>query len=187
MALHPDAIRTPGGLKHRREIESMLDSQTHVDVLLTHMPLYRYNDLHCGKERALDATNGGVTYYPTNKKLIPDDDVVNEQFTKRILKQWTPTNVLSGHLHSVCRYDHESGTQELTIPTFSWRMRPDPKYFLISFETNGRMKATECPLPNEHWFMASIVIWVVFLLVLTLLECCHHWQGKSQVLASKRV
>jgi hypothetical protein len=185
MALHPDAIRTPGGLKHRREIESMLYSRTHVDVLLTHMPLYRPNDLRCGKERALDAINGGVTYYPSNKMLVPDDDVVNEPFTKQILEQWTPTNVLSGHLHSVCRFDHESGTRELTIPTFSWRMRPDPKYFLISFETNGRMQATECPLPNEHWFMASIGVWIVFILVLTLLECRHRWPGTSQVALRK--
>lgn len=181
MALHPDAIQTPGGKKHREAIEQMLGTNRHVDVLLTHQPLYRRNDLNCGSERKEDFKNGGVTYWPASKTLIADDDVINEEYTRRILQQWTPTTVLSGHLHSVCRVQHTTSSQELTIPTFSWRMRPDPKYFLISFEKSGAMHATQCNLPHEHVFMVGAVLGVCVVVVVVCIEVCKKKNTKGVV------
>ena len=175
MALHPDAIKTPGGRNQRDEIDAMLATGKHVDVLMTHQPLYRKNDLHCGIERMQDPKKGGVTFYSRQQQLIVDDDVVNQAYTQRILDQWTPTNILSGHLHSVCRFKHNSKSNELTIPTFSWRMRPDPKYFLVTFQTDGNMQAKQCSLPHEHYFMALIAIWIVVIVLLVVkMVCCAN-------------
>ena len=166
MALHPDADYMGQGQRHRREIDAMLANRTHVDVLLTHQPLYRSNDVQCGAERQQDSQQGGTTYYPASQTLREDDDVVNQDYTQRILEQWTPTTVLSGHLHSACRFTHPGGFKELTIPTFSWRMRPDPKYFLIAFQSNGEMAATQCDLPHEHMVFVVGALWLVVCAVL---------------------
>ena len=181
MALHPDAIKTSGGKKHGLEIENMLKSNRHVDVLLTHMPLYRHNDLQCGQERKRDPEDGGVTFYPASKTLIPNDDVVDEKFTSRILTKWTPTTILSGHLHSVCRFKHLSGSQELTIPTFSWRMRPDPKYFLISFDKIGNIHAKQCNLPHEHVYMFVVTFGIGLVVVLTGWEVYTRMKRRSRL------
>jgi len=181
MALHPDAVKTPGGRQQRDEIDAMLATGQHVDVVLTHQPLYRMDDLHCGVERQQDPIGGGVTFFPSKQKLLPDDDVVNQAYTNKILKQWTPRTVLSGHLHSVCRYQHTTEVQELTVPTFSWRMRPDAKYFLISFEEDGTMKARQCSLPNEHYFMVLTTVWIIAIILVGAKLAC--FRNSNEVVA----
>ena len=56
---------------------------------------------------------------------------------------------------------------EYTIPTFSWRMRPDPGFGVATWGASnspaGLLPAvTTCKLPNEHTVFGVYIIYGVF-------------------------
>jgi len=72
---------------------------------------------------------------------------------KCFTRQNQPRIVLSGHSHAECITRVKgSNTLEMTVPAFSWRMRPDPGFgvVLLPGQKNGNLRARICHLPNEH-------------------------------------
>ena len=59
-----------------------------------------------------------------------------------------------------------SGVTELTLPTFSWRMRPDPGFGVLQI-SNQEIRAKICKLPNEY-----LVFCLYLLLIPASLMCC---------------
>lgn len=168
MALHPrvtskqsqQRLRIETFLKKMQQLqnESSSDSWGGIDVLLTHMPLYRKDDMRCGKERDKDPPGGGVTYYPKSKQLIEHEDCIGEEESKMIVASILPRNVLSGHTHIACRMEHSSSLFEVQVPSFGWRMRPDAGYVLMVIQPGGKMDVEFCALPNEHTLIAVLVL-----------------------------
>ena len=100
-----------------------------------------------------------------------------------------PDYVLSGHTHARCtslrkrnlRLQNDASTRplneakgsedatgviELTLPTFSWRMRPDPGFAILRISDNS-LSAKICKLPNEYF------VFFLYLLLLPIsLTCC---------------
>jgi hypothetical protein len=127
---------------------------------------------------------------PTNQ---PQNlDVLPAVRSRQLLERLQPRAVFSGHTHSMCRYLHRSSdgnrvTPEFTVPTFSWRMRPDPYYALATIpilsssedaaatitgadaEPDSAILLSLCPLPNEHVALALYVLSVALLALATCL------------------
>lgn len=174
MALHPSAhANQQSQLK-----EFLSKSNRQIDVLLTHMPLYRKDDLKCGHERDLDPPNGGVTYYSREQTLKEYSDVLSQSDSKKILASLQPHNILSGHLHSACRFVHENKYLEVGVPSFSWRMRPDAGYALAIVSPGSRMRVQYCSLPNEHILLAVLVASAVVASICAIDICLRTFCGK---------
>ncbi len=170
MALHPSANSKQS--RQRRQVEDLFRQEQHrrarrnvtlsgepigIDVLLTHMPLYRKDDLHCGEERNRDPPAGGVTFYPRSQQLVEHDDCMGQDESRRVLAALLPRNVLSGHLHVACRLEHPGSVFEVQVPSFGWRMRPDAGYALVKVRPGERMHVEFCALPNEHTLIAVMM------------------------------
>lgn len=172
-------------------------------VLLTHMPLYRANDLDCGPDRL--AEKGHVTYEAPQHALKPHKEVLSRDASLSLLKAVRPTVVISGHLHARCQTTHrvrltprdapadaEPTTvvvPEVTVPTLSWRMRPDPSFALLTIPRRVMADASGsppvmpgvavCTLPHEQRIftvykglgVAEATLWL--------------WFAAAQVLASR--
>jgi hypothetical protein len=208
MKLSPTQVQQDGSSNHNP------NNQNYFRVLLTHIPLFRVNDLSCGETRLRET--GHITYVAPNIELIPNVDVLKKQTSDMLLMELTPDLILSGHLHAECirQYNslvmNESSTTisnsywELTVPTFSYRMRPDPGYGLVTIPlsppatgkiennnvgNNNNNNIHVCYLPNEMYLflivasggmcIGIVLIWSCIIYVL-----CPN--GKSRNFVIKR-
>ncbi|CAH0487177.1 unnamed protein product [Peronospora farinosa] len=128
-------------------------------ILLTHLPLFRTDDLKCGQERLSESAH--VTYEHPGFKYDTHHHVLSRELSAELLGKIQPSLVLSGHTHAWCAYQHfGTSTMEYTTPAFSWGQRPDPSYALIRLSRNGDGKAgepevTACHLPQEPFIFAT--------------------------------
>ncbi|KAG7389302.1 Metallophosphoesterase 1 [Phytophthora pseudosyringae] len=128
-------------------------------VLLSHLPLFRVDDLQCGEERLREA--GHVTYEAPAFKYETHHHVLSRELTTELLDKVQPDLVLSGHTHAWCAYQHpNAAAKEFTIPAFSWGQRPDPSYALLRLPRTGHVDAgrpqvTACHLPREPFIFAT--------------------------------
>ncbi|TMW63584.1 hypothetical protein Poli38472_002525 [Pythium oligandrum] len=135
-------------------------------VLLTHLPLFRNDDLLCGPVRSQEG--GHITYEHPSFRYSPFHHVLSRQLSSQLLTTIRPSVVLSGHTHAWCEYDHtEVNAKEFTIPAFSWGQRPDPSYGVLHL--SGRhATVTTCSLPTETHLFAlygiSILLFVAKLI-----------------------
>ncbi|ETV88391.1 hypothetical protein H257_00021 [Aphanomyces astaci] len=141
-------------------------------VLLTHLPLYRPDDLACGAQRA--AESGHITYEAPSFKYTERHHVLSKALSERLLATIRPVLVLSGHSHATCAHAHRvhyqpHPVQEYTIPTFSWGMRPDPSFAILTVldtlptaskddPSSVGLHLATCSLPRESHFVAVLVL-----------------------------
>jgi hypothetical protein len=83
------------------------------------------------------------TQLPSTKKRshFEETSTVSEESTKMLLSRIQPRLivVMSGHTHHYCLRLHSGGPTnipipEYSVPSFSWRNREDPSFFLVSFQ-----------------------------------------------------
>ncbi|GLD97573.1 hypothetical protein PINS_up006263 [Pythium insidiosum] len=117
-----------------------------VTVLMTHLPLFRSDDTSCG---SLREPWGHVTYEHPSYRYASHVDVLSKELSERLLTTLKPSVVLSGHTHAWCNFTHSAGTQEYTIPAFTWGQRPDPSYGVLDLEGGDAPTMTLCRLPFE--------------------------------------
>ncbi|KAL4176127.1 hypothetical protein KRP22_001081 [Phytophthora ramorum] len=131
-------------------------------VLLTHLPLFRVDDLQCGDERLQEA--GHVTYEAPGFKYEEHHHVLSRELSVELLEKVQPGLVLSGHTHAWCAYQHPGvEAMEYTVPAFSWGQRPDPSYALLRLPRAGSAEAerptvTSCRLPRESLIFATYAV-----------------------------
>ena len=140
-------------------------------ILLTHYPLFRVNDAECGVERLRET--GHVTYVHPNKKLKEKSDVLSKSTSNMLLNRFKPSLVLSAHTHALCRHRRKGGDGilELTTSAFGWRMRPDPGYLYVTFDSDPSIPDTAlyCKLPHERVSqVVSITLCVISILLAVL-------------------
>ena len=159
-------------------------------VLLTHIPLYRENDMDCAAPRPRE--RGHVTYVGANVALVPNVDVLSQSVSDFIVERVRPDVALAGHLHSQCVRERglsvdrtseqlQSATPprpllEVTVPAASHRMRPDPGFVLLSLQPPQPPLVSVCHLPDEHRIFASLV-GALFVAVAALLAVCARRFG----------
>ncbi|KAE9048290.1 hypothetical protein PR001_g509 [Phytophthora rubi] len=165
MALDSDVAS--GAVK--TEARSFLESVNFADlrgrtsgsvILLTHLPLFRVDDLQCGEERLRES--GHVTYEHPGFKYEIHHHVLSRALSEELLGKVQPNLVLSGHTHAWCAYQHpDAAAMEYTIPAFSWGQRPDPSYAVLRLPRAGRAEMkrppelTACHLPSEPLIFAT--------------------------------
>ncbi|KAG7398760.1 Metallophosphoesterase 1 [Phytophthora boehmeriae] len=139
-------------------------------ILLTHLPLFRADDLQCGEERLRE--NGHVTYEHPGFKYESHHHVLSQKLSGELLDTIRPDLVLSGHTHAWCAYQHaDAPAKEYTIPAFSWGQRPDPSYALFHLQRSVDLVAAEtpimtaCHLPREPLIFATYAVTVAILVL----------------------
>jgi hypothetical protein len=86
----------------------------------------------------------------------------------------------------LCFFTLESKVPEVTVPTFSWRMRPDPWFAVASIPTQSDAEISFdnilfCPLPNELFMFlvfACAGVMSGLVAVVTLWQRCR--QGRKE-------
>ncbi|XP_026731357.1 metallophosphoesterase 1-like isoform X2 [Trichoplusia ni] len=102
-------------------------------ILMQHFPLYRKSDETCTEP---DAPPLSIRNKPFRLKI----DALSKEATDYLVSRLKPRVVFGGHTHHGCLQHHEYRTSEssslplnfyeYSVPSFSWRNRPDPKYML---------------------------------------------------------
>ncbi|DBA01182.1 TPA: hypothetical protein N0F65_002317 [Lagenidium giganteum] len=149
-------------------------------VLMTHLPLYRADDMQCGDKRRNEG--GHITYEHPSFPYEIHHHVLSPELTQELLTKLRPSIILSGHTHAWCEYQPsgEVNAKEFTIPTFSWGQRPDPSYALLTLSGTASAVAL-CHLPHEHHvfaFYAIIGVMLLTLLVTNMWKQRHRWSRK---------
>uniref|UniRef100_K3WEE3 Calcineurin-like phosphoesterase domain-containing protein n=1 Tax=Globisporangium ultimum (strain ATCC 200006 / CBS 805.95 / DAOM BR144) TaxID=431595 RepID=K3WEE3_GLOUD len=179
MALDSDAMSEDVKAQAVNFLDSIDHEQLHARtangsiVLLTHLPLYRVDDLRCGDARVRES--GHVTYEHPAFKYAAHHHVLSQELSSKLLLQIQPSVVLSGHTHAWCAYDgHWTGAKEFTVPAFSWGQRPDPSYALLRLRSHQRVAQTgelepieaevtvvRCDVPREGAIFALYILTAV--------------------------
>ncbi|XP_038208453.1 metallophosphoesterase 1-like [Zerene cesonia] len=129
-------------------------------ILMQHFPLYRISDSVC--------TESDAPPLPERNKLFRlKIDALSKEGTDFVIKNLKPRVVFGGHTHHGCLLKHNYGKidfLEYSVPSFSWRNRPDPKYMLVSISPD-EYAVNKCGLPMEVTMIATAVIMLFCLVV----------------------
>lgn len=134
-------------------------------IIMQHFPLYRESDSIC--------TDPDAAPLPERNNLFDERwDCLSRESTEYLVERLRPRAAFGGHTHHSCVVRHSFGPSlthgiefiEYTVPSFSWRNRLDPKYYLLTI-TPEEVKVSKCDLPRESTMQCSCVI-LLLLLVL---------------------
>ena len=116
-----DNYRNLGG---KSDTNCELPHDAPAPILIQHFPLYRPTESVC---TGVDAPPSADRDSPNREKW----EVVSKDMSHQLLSLLKPRLVFSGHTHHGCYVEHDNGTPELTIPSFSWRNRNNPSFILV--------------------------------------------------------
>ncbi|KAF9421533.1 hypothetical protein HW555_002466 [Spodoptera exigua] len=133
-------------------------------ILMQHFPLYRKSDAVC--------TDPDAPPLPErNYEFIPRYHSLSKEGTDFLVTRVKPKVVFGGHTHHGCLQHHvyekpeHFEFEEYSVPSFSWRNRPNPKFMLVSITPND-YAVHKCELPKETTIvitgiiMLFVVIWL---------------------------
>ncbi|XP_045511762.1 metallophosphoesterase 1-like isoform X1 [Colias croceus] len=144
-------------------------------ILMQHYPLYRESDSIC--------TEPDAAPLPLRNNLFEERwDCLSKESTEYLIESLLPRVVFGAHTHHSClvrhsfvpRPDHKIEFIEYTVPSFSWRNRLDPKYYLLTV-TPGEVRVAKCELPQESTIQVTAVI--LLLILAAYVRWC--WRRKS--------
>ncbi|XP_022118860.2 metallophosphoesterase 1 [Pieris rapae] len=122
-------------------------------ILMQHFPLYRKSDAIC--------TEPDAPPLPERNKLFRlKIDALSKEATEYLISKIQPRAVFGGHTHHGCLVKHsykDNEFLEYSVPSFSWRNRPDPKFMLVSI-SHDEYSVNKCGLPKEATMIGSAVI-----------------------------
>lgn len=107
--------------------------KTGLKIVFQHYPLYRESDNVC--------TEPDAAPLPERNSLFEERwDCLSKESTEYLVESLHPRAAFGAHTHHSCvvRHsfvptpDHKIEFIEYTVPSFSWRNRLDPKYYLVS-------------------------------------------------------
>ncbi|XP_059051154.1 metallophosphoesterase 1 homolog isoform X2 [Achroia grisella] len=139
-------------------------------ILLQHFPLFRLSDAICTEP---DAPPISDKYTPFRLKI----DALSKEATQDLVFKLKPRVAFDGHTHYGCLQHHSYNVNndnidffEYTVPSFSWRNIPEPKYMLVTITPNT-YAVNKCSLPRE----TTIIITAIILFTLTFL-CAYRYK-----------
>ncbi|KAI8438569.1 hypothetical protein MSG28_011026 [Choristoneura fumiferana] len=134
-----------------------LDNCMTMQIRLAHFPLYRMSDALC--------TEPDAPPLPLrNKRFRNKIDSLSREATTYLTSKIKPRAVFGGHTHHGCLVHHKDDKEniefyEYSVPSFSWRNRPDPKYMLVTIRPESYV-VNKCGLPKETTIAITAVILV---------------------------
>ncbi|KAI9997916.1 hypothetical protein PInf_002173 [Phytophthora infestans] len=130
MALDSD-VASHDELPGKRHFDDLRARTRGSVILLTHLPLFRVDDLQCGEERLREA--GHVTYEAPGFKYETHHHVLSRELSAKLLDKIQPDLVLSGHTTRASR----------------------PSYAVLGLSRANRPEVTACYLPQEPFIFAT--------------------------------
>ncbi|XP_013201242.2 metallophosphoesterase 1 [Amyelois transitella] len=134
-------------------------------IIMQHYPLYRESDSIC--------TEPDAAPLPDRNSLFEERwDCLSRESTEYLVERLRPRSAFGGHTHHSCvvrhsfvpTADHKIEFTEYTVPSFSWRNRLDPKYYLLTI-TPEEVRVSKCGLPRECTLQATAVVMLLALLI----------------------
>ncbi|KZS21114.1 metallophosphoesterase 1 isoform X1 [Daphnia magna] len=136
-------------------------------ILLQHFPLFRKSDAVCEGEDSMPDEEKHTEFRP---KL----DCLSRTSSIWLLKSLKPRVVFSGHTHHSCVYNH-SGVTEFSVPSFSWRNRNNPSYFLVTISPDEHA-VFKCFMPQESTVIRVYTISLLVFILTSLLLCYRRYR-----------
>lgn len=134
-------------------------------ILMQHYPLYRESDSIC--------TEPDAAPFPQRNDLFEERwDCLSKESTDYLVESLHPRMAFGGHTHHSCvvRHsfvptpDHKIEFIEYTVPSFSWRNRLEPKYYLMTI-TPEEVKVSKCGMPREWTIHTTAIALLLALLI----------------------
>ncbi|XP_047515089.1 metallophosphoesterase 1 homolog isoform X3 [Pieris napi] len=132
-------------------------------ILMQHYPLYRESDSVCTESDA-----------PLSRRNLFEErwDCLSKESTEYLIESLLPRAAFGAHTHNSClirhslvpRPEHKIEFVEYTVPSFSWRNRLDPKYYLLTV-TPYEVKVAKCELTREVTIQVTAVLLILALVV----------------------
>lgn len=121
-------VRVPLDLNFRVALSLLLLQKLQNIFCFQHFPLFRESDASCTEPDAPPLPERNIRF---RIKI----DALAKNATDYLATKIKPRAVFGGHTHHGCLLQHSYGDiqfEEHSVPSFSWRNRPDPKYMLVS-------------------------------------------------------
>ncbi|XP_068626670.1 metallophosphoesterase 1-like [Battus philenor] len=137
-------------------------------IIMQHFPMYRLSDAICTEP---DSPPLPEKYKRFRIKI----DALSQEATRYLIAKLKPRAVFGGHTHHGCLVEHSYQDEnvefiEYSVPSFSWRNRPDPKFMLVSISPHA-YSVNKCRLPEEGTIVLSALIMIFSLIsVLSLMR-----------------
>ncbi|XP_073966998.1 metallophosphoesterase 1-like [Choristoneura fumiferana] len=134
-------------------------------ILIQHFPLYRASDSQC--------TEPDAAPLPERDSLFVERwDCLSKESTEYLVESLRPRLAFGAHTHHSCvaRHsfvptpDHKIEFLEYTVPSFSWRNRLDPKYYLLTV-SGEEASVSKCELPREWTLQVTALLMLIALVV----------------------
>ncbi|CAH0726081.1 unnamed protein product, partial [Brenthis ino] len=133
-------------------------------IVMQHYPLYRESDSMCPEVDSAPLPK-------RNTLFIERWDCLSKESTEYLVENLNPRAAFGGHTHYSCivrhsfvpTKDHKIEFTEYTVPSFSWRNRLDPKYYLATI-TPEEVQVSKCEMPTESTMQVTAVLMLIALL-----------------------
>ncbi|XP_026326059.1 metallophosphoesterase 1-like isoform X3 [Hyposmocoma kahamanoa] len=134
-------------------------------IIMQHYPFYRESDSIC--------TESDAAPLPERNNLFEERwDCLSKESTEYLVENLLPRAVFGAHTHHSCRVrhsfkpttNHKIEFVEYTVPSFSWRNRLDPKYYLVTVSP-AEIQVSKCGLPREWTMQVTAVLMLMVLLL----------------------
>ncbi|CAN0900716.1 Uncharacterized protein C630.12, partial [Linum grandiflorum] len=139
-------------------------------ILLTHIPLYRPDNTHCGPLRKSPIINQRIVR--SRAQEIWYQNYLTEESSNKLLDSIKPVLVLSGHDHDQCTVVHDSKSgpvSEHTVGTVSWQQgNLYPSFMLLSIAENSTNRSKEALKTNLCFLPVQTQIYIWYLLLFNL-------------------
>ncbi|KAJ0182005.1 hypothetical protein K1T71_002727 [Dendrolimus kikuchii] len=151
-------------------------------IIMQHYPLYRESDGIC--------TEPDAAPLPQRNDLFEERwDCLSKESTDYLVESLHPRAAFGGHTHHSCvvrhsfvpTSSHKIEFVEYTVPSFSWRNRLEPKYYLMTI-TPEEVKVSKCGMPRE-WTMQVAAV----LLMLALIVYMRYYTVSSNIISNKQL
>lgn len=137
----------------KKEVEKMSRYIKSNPILLTHFPLYRYDDSACDypityKERA---------HIPN----VEGHDCLHKQASNFLIKTLSPRLILSGHTHMKCLTEHQLEqltVTEITLSSFNYKYAINKPNFMFLSANSTHLSHSSCDLYSETSIMFVYII-----------------------------
>jgi len=151
--------------------------ETSPKILLTHVPLWRPEGVHCGKHNRGGPISDRIGH--SYRNMLPAD------LSRKILEKIKPLHTFSGDDHDQCEYQHEGGFVEHTIGTFSFlqgQQRPSFGMILLNNDKqNPSITVSLCFMPTYN----MIFLWYAVLLAISFYLLCPFTMQETRGLCKK--
>ncbi|CAG7837116.1 unnamed protein product [Allacma fusca] len=138
-------------------------------IILQHFPMFRESDMVC-------TDPDSAPQVEKEKPFRPKWDCLSKDSTDTLLSALKPRLILSGHTHHACLVHHqvEKNTEvipEYSVPSFSWRNRNEPSFFLGIF-TRRDYTLSKCFMPRESTVIFTYISGILALVIYSLATIC---------------